>query len=65
MHAFLHLVGGRSARRVPGESPLASLREPFRPAVVHRRGDALAPTEFGDALLPAQPFQSDADLLFS
>jgi hypothetical protein len=25
----------------------------------------LAPTEFGDALLPAQPFQYDADLLFS
>src|SRR6201996_5062767 len=62
---ILHLVEGRGARRVAGESPLAGLQELFRPAIVHRRGDALAPTEFGDALLPAQPFQYDADLLFS
>ena len=62
---ILHLVGGRGARRVAGESPLAGLQELFRPAIVHRRGDAPAPTEFGDALLPAQPFQYDADLLFS
>jgi hypothetical protein len=38
----------------------SGLKELFRP---DRRGDALAPTEFGDALLPAQPFQDDADLL--
>src|ERR1700733_822135 len=54
---ILHLVGGRGASCVAGESPLAGLQELFRPAIVHRRGDALAPTEFGDALLPAQPFQ--------
>src|ERR1700749_4009607 len=60
---ILHLVEGRGARRVAGESPLAGLQELFRPAIVHRRADALAPTEFGDALLPAQPFQYDADLL--
>ena len=54
---ILHLVGGRGARRVAGESPLAGLQELFRPAIVHRRGNALAATEFGDALLPAQPFQ--------
>ena len=62
---ILHLVGGRGARRVAGKPPLAGLQELFRPAIVHRRGDALAATEFGDALLPAQPFQDDADLLFS
>ena len=62
---ILYLVGGRGAGCVAGESPLAGLQELFRPAIVHRRGDALAPTEFGDALLPAQPFQYDADLLFS
>jgi hypothetical protein len=61
----LHLVGGRGARRVAGKPPLAGLKELFRPAIVHPRGDALAPTELGDALLPAQPFQDDADLLFS
>src|SRR3984957_4238550 len=60
---ILHLVGGRGARRVAGESPLAGLQELVRPAIVHRRGDALAPTEFGDALLAADPFQDDADLL--
>jgi hypothetical protein len=27
--------------------------------------DALAPAELGDALLPAQPFQYDANLLFT
>jgi hypothetical protein len=30
---------------------------------IHRRGDALAATEFGNALLAAQPFQHDANLL--
>ena len=35
----------------------------LRPAIVHRRGHALAATEFGKALLAAQPFQHDADLL--
>ena len=62
---ILHLVGGRGASCVAGESPLAGLKELLRPAVLHRRGKALAPAEFGDALLPAQPFQYDADLLFS
>ena len=54
---ILHLVGSRGACRVAGKPPFAGLKELFRPAIVHRRGDALAPTEFGDALLPAQPFQ--------
>jgi len=58
-------VRGHGAHCVAGESPLAGLEELFRPAIVHRRGDALAAAELGDALLPAQPFQDDADLLFS
>src|SRR5580700_773194 len=62
---ILHLVGARGARCVAGESPLAGLQELFRPAIVHRRGNALAATEFGEALIAAQPFQYDADLLFS
>ena len=33
---ILHLVEGRGARRVAGESPLAGLQELFRPAIVHR-----------------------------
>src|ERR1700733_470823 len=59
----LYLVGSRGAGCVAGESPLARLQELFRPAIVHRRGDALAETEFGHALLAAEPFQHDADLL--
>src|SRR6516225_1594004 len=60
---ILHLVGGRSARRVTGKPSLAGLQELLRPAIVHRRGDALAATEFGNALLAAEPFQHDANLL--
>ena len=52
-----------AARRVTGKPFLAGLQELFRPAVVHRRGDALAATEFGNALLAARPFQNGADLL--
>ena len=33
---ILHLVGGRGASCVAGESPLAGLQELFRPAIVHR-----------------------------
>src|ERR1700758_3998658 len=60
---ILPLVGGRSARRVAGKPSLAGLKELLRPAIVHRRGDALAAAELGDALLAAKPFQHDADLL--
>ena len=33
---ILHLVGGRSARRVAGKPSLAGLQELLRPAIVHR-----------------------------
>src|SRR6516162_2094901 len=62
---ILHLVGSRSPRRVAGKPSLAGLQELFRPAIVHRRGDAFAAAELSDALLAAKPFQYDADLLFS
>ena len=54
------------SRRMRGanEPPFTGLKELLRPAIVHR-GDALAAAEFGYALLPAQPFQYDADLSFS
>src|SRR6202020_236510 len=52
---ILHLVGSRGARCVAGKPPFTGLKELLRPAIVHRRGDALAPTEFGDALLPLNP----------
>src|SRR3984885_7627579 len=52
---ILHLVGSRGARRVAGKPPFTGLKELFRPAIVHRRGDALAATQFGNALLAAEP----------
>src|SRR3984957_21255308 len=52
---ILHLVGSRGARRVAGKPPFTGLQELFRPAIVHRRGDAFAATEFGDALIPRSP----------
>jgi hypothetical protein len=61
---ILHLAGCRRARRVASQPALAGIEELFRPAVVHRRGDSLAPTQLGDALLPAHAFQYDADLFF-
>jgi hypothetical protein len=54
-----------AARAVSPASRFAGLEEFLRPAMVHRRGDALAAAQFGDALLAAEPFQDDADLLFS
>ena len=40
---ILHLVGGRGTSRVAVVA-LAGLQELFRPAIGHRRGDALAPS---------------------
>src|SRR3954454_1861516 len=58
-----HLVRSRRAGRVAGQSLLAGLQELLGPAVVHRAGDTLAPTQLGDTVLTAQAFQHDADLL--
>ena len=61
---LLHFIGGRRARRVTGQPALARVEEFLRPGVIHRRGDPLAPTQLGDALLAAHAFQHDADFLF-
>jgi hypothetical protein len=50
-----------------GEVPsdlLARLEEILAPAVIEVGGDAFSATEFGHALLTAQAFENDADLLF-
>jgi hypothetical protein len=62
---ILHLVGGRGARRVAGKPPFTGLEDLLLPTIIHRCGDALAAAELGYALLPPQPFQDDADFLFS
>src|SRR5829696_8728212 len=48
---LLHLVRRGSPRRVAGEPLLARLKEVLRPAIIHRRGDALAAAQLRDALL--------------
>jgi hypothetical protein len=60
---LLHLVRGRLAGGVAGQPPLAGVEEVLRPAIADRGGDALAPTQLGDAVLAAQALQHDADLL--
>jgi len=60
---ILHLVRRGSARRITGEPLLAGFQELLRPAVIHRRGDALAAAELRNALLAPQALQHDADLL--
>src|SRR3954453_18447903 len=59
----LHLVRRGSPRRVAGEPLLARLQEVLRPAIIHRRGDALAAAQLRDALLTPPPLEHDADLL--
>src|SRR3954453_17057424 len=59
----LHLVRRGSPRRVAGEPLLARLEEVLRPAIIHRRGDALAAAQLRDALLTPQALEHDADLL--
>src|SRR5258708_19584444 len=61
----LHLAGRRGAGRVARQPALAGLQELLRPAVIHRGGDTFASAKLRDVLLAAQPFQHDADLLFS
>src|SRR3712207_4662929 len=59
----LHFVRGRGTRRVARQAALAGFEELFGPSVVQALGDALAPAQGGDALLPAQALQHDADLV--
>ena len=60
----LHLMAGRLARRVAGKALLAGLQKLLRPAVIQALGDTLAAAQLSYALLTAQAFEHDADLLF-
>src|SRR5215218_8841186 len=59
----LDLVRRGGPGGVAGEPLLPGFQELLRPAVVHGRGDALAPAQLGDAVLAPQALEHDADLL--
>src|SRR6266436_3668169 len=62
---LLDLVRGRLTRRVAGEPFLARLQELLRPTVVEVLIDPFLAAQLSNAVLAAQTFQHDADLLFS
>src|SRR6266540_2909382 len=62
---LLDLVRGRLTCRVAGEPFLARLQELFRPAVVEVLVDPFLAAQLSNAVLAAQAFQHNADLLFS
>src|SRR2546428_3056027 len=62
---LLDLVRGRLTRRVAGEPFLARLQELLRPTVVEVLIDPFLAAQLSNAVLAAQAFQHDADLLFS
>ena len=59
----LHLVTGSSPCRVTRKAAFASLQELLRPHVIQTLGDPLTAAQLGDAVLPAQAVQHDADLV--
>src|SRR5690606_35442873 len=60
----MHFAGGRSAGCVSGEAPLAGLHELLRPGVIQALGDPFLAAQLGNAVLAAQAFQHDPDLVF-
>src|SRR3981189_3052378 len=60
---IVDLVRGGSPGRIASQALLASLQEVFRPAIVQVLRDPLAATQLGNAVLAAQAFQNDPDLL--
>src|SRR5207244_5465935 len=58
-------VRGRLTRRVAGEPFLARLQELLRPTVVEVLIDPFLAAQLSNAVLAAQAFQHNADLLFS
>src|SRR5690606_26883383 len=60
----MHFAGGRSAGGVSGEAPLAGLHELLRPGVIQALGDPFLAAQLGNAVLAAQAFQHDPDLVF-
>src|ERR1700692_15260 len=57
------LVRGGGPGRIASQALLASLQEVFRPAIVQVLCDPRAATQLGNAVLAAQAFQYDPDLL--
>src|SRR6202049_3518362 len=62
---LLDLVRGRLSRRVAGEPFLARLQELLRPTVVEVLISPFFAAQFSNAVLAAQAFQHNADLLLS
>ena len=60
---IVDLVRGGGPSRIASQALLASLQEVFRPAIVQVLRDPLAATQLGNAVLAAQAFQHDPDLL--
>jgi len=60
----LHLVGGRRPGGIPRQPPLADFHELLRPCVIQALDDAFLTAQLGDAILAAQAFQHDPDLVF-
>jgi hypothetical protein len=59
----LDLVGGGGAGRVASQAALAGFKEFLGPSLVKALGDGLVAAQGRDALLAAQPFEDDADLV--
>src|SRR5665213_2302936 len=59
----LYLVGGRSPGRIARQTPLAGLREPLGPAIIHGLGNTLPPAQLGYAVLAAKAIQHNPDLV--
>src|SRR5579863_10363187 len=59
----LDLIGGRLTGGITREPLLAGFEELLGPSVVEVLGDAFLAAELGDAVLAAQAFKHDADLL--
>src|SRR5262249_14697240 len=57
-------VGGRGRGCIASQSLLPGLEKVFRPAIIEVLDDPLAAAELGDAVLAAQAFQYNADLVF-
>ena len=60
---IVDLVRGGSPSRIASQALLSSLQEVLRLAIVQVLRDPLAATQLGNAVLAAQAFQNDPDLL--
>ena len=60
----LHLRTGCLADSIASQTSPACFEELFRPGIVQALGNTLAAAQLGDAVIAAQPFEHDPDLLF-